>query len=128
MLKILQLDSIRDFDKAILTEANLRGERQGRLEAIYGRIENRLLYLSVEDVFEVAAIYATYIAIGHPFKDGNKRTAFVAMDTILYLNGYELKFADDPAKDLVFDLLIKCARNKANESTLAAHLRSRFLQ
>jgi death-on-curing protein len=36
---------------------------------------------------ELAAVYAIAIARNHPFIDGNKRTAYVAMVLFLALNG-----------------------------------------
>jgi death on curing protein len=42
----------------------------------------------------LAALYGYGIARNHPFLDGNKRTAFVAMELFLVLNGYRLA-ADD---------------------------------
>jgi death on curing protein len=46
------------------------------------------------DAAALAASYGYGISRNHPFLDGNKRTAFVAMELFLYLNGYELT-ADD---------------------------------
>jgi len=36
----------------------------------------------------------------HPFVDGNKRTAFLAVDTFLRLNGYELKTSKQEAVEI----------------------------
>lgn len=41
------------------------------------------------DVFEMAAAYL--ICLGHPYVDGNKRTAAEAADAFPYMNGYELE-------------------------------------
>ncbi|MEP6559014.1 MAG: type II toxin-antitoxin system death-on-curing family toxin [Burkholderiales bacterium] len=42
------------------------------------------------DIGDLAAAYAFGIARNHPFIDGNKRTAFVACEWFLALNGAEL--------------------------------------
>lgn len=47
------------------------------------------------DVFDLAAAYGFGIARNHPFIDGNKRTAFVAMELFLALNGFELNATDE---------------------------------
>lgn len=47
------------------------------------------------DVSELAASYAFGIARNHPFVDGNKRSAFVALEVFLALNGYELVAGDE---------------------------------
>lgn len=48
------------------------------------------------DVADLAASYAFGIARNHPFVDGNKRTAAVAGETFLALNGHALT-CDDAA-------------------------------
>ncbi|MCC6960300.1 MAG: type II toxin-antitoxin system death-on-curing family toxin [Dehalococcoidia bacterium] len=48
-----------------------------------------------------AAALLESIAIGHPFLDGNKRAAFVAMDTFLRLNGVRRDVVEDGMYDLV---------------------------
>lgn len=50
---------------------------------------------------EKAAALLESIAIGHPFLDGNKRAAFVAMDTFLRLNGVRRDVVEDGMYDLV---------------------------
>jgi death on curing protein len=52
-----------------------------------------------------AAAYLYHLAMNHPFLDGNKRTAFAAMDTFLRLNGYQLALNDDQAYDLVLQVV-----------------------
>ncbi len=42
------------------------------------------------DIIEMAAAYGFHLCQNHPFVDGNKRVALVAMDTFLQLNGLEL--------------------------------------
>ena len=46
------------------------------------------------DAPALAAAYGYGLARNHPFVDGNKRAAFVAMELFLVLNGWEL-MADD---------------------------------
>jgi death-on-curing protein len=45
-------------------------------------------------VVGLAAIYALAIARNHPFIDGNKRTAYVAMELFLAKNGYTFAASD----------------------------------
>ena len=42
------------------------------------------------DLVEMAAALMESLFINHPFLDGNKRTALVATDTFLRLNGFRL--------------------------------------
>lgn len=53
---------------------------------------------------EKAAALLESIAIAHPFLDGNKRAAYVAMDTFLRLNGVRTELAEDATYDLVIGI------------------------
>jgi death-on-curing protein len=46
------------------------------------------------DVADLAAAYGVGLAKNHAFIDGNKRTAFVAVELFLVLNGHELIASD----------------------------------
>lgn len=74
----------------------------------------------IADVYELAACYACYIAVGHTFYDANKRTAFASMDICLALNGIELEFDTEEAGDII----IKAAQSAVHESDVALWLRS----
>jgi death on curing protein len=72
------ISGVRDmslFDSALAKPLNV---------AVYGK----------HSVAKLAASYCYGIARNHPFLDGNKRTAFVAMELFLMLNGFRLA-ADD---------------------------------
>ena len=66
----------------------------GMLSSALSRPQNRAMYES-PDAADLAASYAFDIARNHPFVDGNKRTAFVAMELFLDLNGFELNASDE---------------------------------
>lgn len=71
------------------------------------------------DLFELAAAYALDIASGHPFTDGNKRTAYVVCMLFLRLHG-ESCHASLRDRVLVFERL---ARGEVAQDALAAWLR-----
>jgi death on curing protein len=58
----------------------------GLLDSALARPLNRAGY-GEPDIAELPAVYALGIAQNHPFIDGNKRTAFVALELFLRLNG-----------------------------------------
>jgi len=60
----------------------------GLLQSALARPLNHASY-GEPDLAELAALYAIAIARNHPFVDGNKRTAFAAMVTFIWLNGAE---------------------------------------
>jgi death on curing protein len=66
----------------------------GLLESALARPINKWTY-GDEDRPTLAAAYAYELAKNHPFVDGNKRTAFLAMMTFLRLNGVVIQ--PDPA-------------------------------
>jgi len=68
-----------------------------RDEGMFDSALNRPLNLAAYGEPDVAALAAAYgfgLARNHPFVDGNKRTAFVAVELFLWLNRQQL-VADD---------------------------------
>jgi len=60
------------------------------------------------DLPEQAAALLHSLAMNHPFVDGNKRTAFGAMDVFLRLNGMQLDASEDEKYNFVMD--VACGR------------------
>jgi death-on-curing protein len=71
------------------------------------------------DLAELAATLAFGLARNHPFVDGNKRTAAVACETFILLNGGDLR-ADDLA---LYPMYLALAEGTLPEADLAAWLR-----
>jgi death on curing protein len=65
----------------------------GLLDSALARPLNRAAY-GKPDAAELAAAYAYGLATNHPFVDGNKRVAFIALELFLALNGYRLAIDD----------------------------------
>jgi len=63
------------------------------LDSALARPEQLANY-GMPDAADLAASYAYGISRNHPFVDGNKRTAFVAMELSLALNGFDLVATD----------------------------------
>ncbi len=53
-------------------------------------------------ISEEAAVLAESLLINHPFRDGNKRTAFASADVFLRLNGFVIKGDDHDLCDMVY--------------------------
>lgn len=51
--------------------------------------------------YEKAAAIGESIMMNHPFVDGNKRTGYVLMETILRVNGYKIIAGDDALYEFV---------------------------
>lgn len=72
--------------------AGLRDE--GLLASALNRPQHWALH-ETPDAAALAASYAFGLARSHPFVDGNRRTAFVALELFLDLNGWELVVDDE---------------------------------
>jgi death-on-curing protein len=78
---------------------------EGLLESALARPMQQAAY-GAPDVAALAAAYGYGLAKNHPFIDGNKRTAFVAVELFLALNGCALTANDT---DCVMTLLAVAA-------------------
>ena len=92
----------------------------GLLESALARPRN-LAHYGAPDVCELAAAYAFGLARNHPFIDGNKRSAFVATELFLMLNGWQLTATD---ADCVL-VMLSLAAGDIDETPFAAWLRDR---
>ena len=91
---------------------------EGALESALGRPMNRAAYGDV-DLAELAAAYAFGIAKNHPFIDGNKRAALLALVTFLGLNGIDFVVEEAEAVVMIRGL----AASEVDESSLARWIR-----
>ena len=71
-------------------------------------------------IFEKAAVYARGIIMNHPFIDGNKRVALIAMRAFLFQNGFH--FNPDQVETVMF--LEGLAAGTVKEKELSAWLRN----
>lgn len=77
-----------------------------KLQGALGRIDNAIVYAGLDDVFEIAARYASSIANAHALPDANKRTGLAVALEYLSLNDYELVLDNDLFADAVRDLVL----------------------
>ncbi len=81
-------------DEQLAEHGGAAGVRdEGLFESALAR-PRHLAHYGKPDVADLAAAYGFGLARNHPFVDGNKRTAFVAMELFLDRNGQAL-VADD---------------------------------
>ena len=86
------------YEDVVVASGGAVGLRdEGLLESALARPINRRLYEGVDDIAELAATYAVGIASNHPFVDGNKRMAFIALGQFLADNGMSLMASDEDA-------------------------------
>lgn len=91
------------------------------LESALARAKQRWTYEPDSDLPGLAAAYAFGICSNHPFRDGNKRIAFLAAVIFLGLNGCDLVA---PEKEVV-EKMLAIAAGELDEEGTAAWIRSR---
>lgn len=106
-------------DEQLAEHGGALGTRDmGLFESAIARPQ-QMAHYGKPDAAELAAAYAVGISRNHPFVDGNKRTAFVAAELFLALNGLELK-ADDAACVMT---MLAVAAGRMDEATFVRWLR-----
>jgi death-on-curing protein len=99
--------------------AGIRDE--GALESALARPRHKWHYEDITDLAGLAAAYGFGLCRNHPYRDGNKRVAFLVMAVFLGLNGLSLK-ADDAE---VVTVMLALADGGLSEKELAAWIRER---
>jgi death-on-curing protein len=87
---------------------------EGLLDSALARPKNLYAYEGVEDISRLGVGYAVGILRSHPFCDGNKRAAFIALNIFLNLNGLRLRVDPLEAGDIFF----AAAAGEMNEEDL----------
>jgi len=106
-------------DEQLAEHGGAPGTRDaGLFESALARPQ-QLAHYGAPDLADLAAAYGFGIARNHPFIDGNKRTAFVAVELFLWLNGQALQAEDG---DCVLTLLAVAA-GAMDETAFATWLR-----
>jgi death-on-curing protein len=107
-------------DEQLLEHGGAAGVRDdGLFESALARPKH-LAHYGAPDVADLAAAYGYGLARNHPFIDGNKRTAFVAVELFLDLNGVSLQAED---ADCVLTML-SVAAGSLSEAAFADWLRA----
>lgn len=107
-------------DAILKTTSGFKGNVDtNRLNSALSRIDQRMAYDNLSDVFDVAALYAVSIAKAHAFADGNKRTALVTMLVFLDMHGIEV-----PPGQGLDDLMVTVAASEVSEDRLSEIMRT----
>lgn len=112
-LLLLHLKALARFGGA----EGLRDE--GLLDSALGRPRNAFHYEGQNDIAALAASYAFGLARNHPFVDGNKRMAFMAIGVFLAASGWKLEAGPVEAVQAMTAL----ADGALDENQLAAWLK-----
>lgn len=102
---ISELGLVLLHDESLAEHGGSPGVRDnGLLQSALARPQNRHAYEGAADLAELAASYAFGLAKNHPFVDGNKRAAFLAMGLFLELNGHTLTATQPGAYETILAL------------------------
>ena len=97
---------------------------EGMLDSALARPQQRHAYGDPPpDLAELAAALAFGLARNHPFVDGNKRTAAVACETFILLNGAALEASDDE----LYPRYLGLAEGSLDEAGFADWLRTKIV-
>ena len=95
---------------------------RGLLESSIAQAEASFDGVSLHrDVWEMGAAYAFHLCRNHPFLDGNKRIAAVAMGAFLEINGYPLRVDEVE----LYRTIMALAEGRIDKAELAAWLREK---
>ena len=117
---LLSVDHIIAIHDEVLELNNFQGiGGDNSLEGALSKVDNRLNYGLIEDIYSLAASYETAISQAYCFNDGNKRTAFQVIDLILDLNGINAIWDVEE----VGQKIVLLSQSKIDEADLAQWLR-----
>lgn len=113
----VHLDQIREH-------GGLQGTRdENALESALTRARNKWEYEPASDVATLAAAYGFGIVTSHPYRDGNKRIAFLAIVVFLGLNGWTLAATEAE----VVTTMLAAADHRCTEEELGAWIRKHMV-
>lgn len=116
-IEVIHLDQVREH-------GGFSGLRdRGALESALARPRNKWIYENATDLADLAAAYGYGLARSHPFNDGNKRVAFLAVVVFIELNGAQLDVSE---RDVVSTILALAA-GELTESAFAAWIRAHLI-
>lgn len=117
VLDAVHLDQLREH-------GGLPGIRdEAALESALARPKQKWAYDKDADLALLAAAYGFGIATNHPYRDGNKRAAFLAMATFAGLNGFEIEASEAE----VVTVMVGVAAGQLKERQLADWLRAHLV-
>jgi len=94
------------------------------LESALARAHNKWTHNNKTDLAQLAAAYGFGLATSHPYRDGNKRIAFLTMLMFLGLNGHSL----DASEREVVTTMLAVAGKKYSERQLAVWVRGHIVR
>lgn len=115
----LDKEAVAILHEIALFEGDITGRNPGSdLGGVVSRPKNQYHYRRIDSLPRLAAHYGIAIAKGHAFRDGNKRTALLAVDAFLDQNG--VRFYIDDAKAEAEPIFRGVASGEIDQDELSA--------
>jgi death-on-curing protein len=112
-------------DESLAEHGGAPGLRdEGLFQSALARPRN-LVACGKPDLADLAAAYGVGLAKNHPFVDGNKRAAFLAVGLFLALNGQRLVAAQAEATLVMFDVAASAIDELGFAAWIREHLQAR---
>ena len=112
-------------EKLMARDGGLAGYREGAsLSAVLERVRNLIRFGGdpYTDPVAIAAMTTFALTIGHPFNDGNKRTAMASGLIVLRVNGHS--HAADPQR--LAELIIEAASGDVDQNRFLERYKALF--
>ncbi|TAN31632.1 MAG: type II toxin-antitoxin system death-on-curing family toxin [Castellaniella sp.] len=112
-------------DESLAEHGGTPGVRdEGLLDSALSRPLNLVACGATPDAADLAAAYGVELAKNHPFVDGNKRVAFLAVGLFFLLNGCRLRATQAEATQAIYSV----AAGEMDERRFAEWLREHMQQ
>ncbi|HEV2852929.1 MAG TPA: type II toxin-antitoxin system death-on-curing family toxin [Thermoanaerobaculia bacterium] len=103
-MRYLSTKEVLELHRRLIAESGgMQGLRDGN--ALESAIAQPLMTFGGEDLYptllEKAAALGFSLIGNHPFVDGNKRVGHAAMETFLFLNGFEIEASVDEQEEVI---------------------------
>ncbi|MCJ1257737.1 hypothetical protein MMC24_005563 [Lignoscripta atroalba] len=114
--KTLRFLTAAQVQRLHIAFVNLNGQptQPSMLDSAVQSPMNIKYYTNQDNVFQLAATLSEKIMKNHAYQDGNKRTALLAADMFLKINGYKLQKTShqaDPANQSLADAQVAACTN-----------------
>jgi death-on-curing protein len=121
--RLFTASEVSRLHEAVLNDGELQGLAGNKsLEGALGRVEFRINYGMVNDVYDLAAMYAVAISQAHVFNDANKRTAHAIMKACLKVHSVKWFVQTN----IIGDKIREVAQGQVDETELADWLREQM--
>jgi death on curing protein len=106
-MRYLSLSEVLEIHRRVMAESgSILGLRE--IGAFESALAQPRMTFADHDLYptliEKASALAFSLIKNHPFLDGNKRVGHAAMETFLFLNGYEIKASVDEQERIILHL------------------------